>query len=86
MPTISAFYGLSIRMYWNDHSPPHFHVTHGSQRAAIRIDTLEIISGTLTRRARGLTLEWASLHRSELLENWDLCKKSLLPKRIPPLE
>jgi len=26
MPRLSAFYGLVIYMYWNDHAPPHFHV------------------------------------------------------------
>jgi len=23
MPTISAFYGILIRMFFNDHPPPH---------------------------------------------------------------
>ncbi len=26
MPTISSFYGILIRMYFNDHEPAHFHV------------------------------------------------------------
>lgn len=29
MPTISAFYGILIRMYFGDHPPPHFHVRYG---------------------------------------------------------
>jgi len=29
MPTISWFYGISIRMYFNDHAPPHFHAIIG---------------------------------------------------------
>ena len=28
MPTICAFYGILIKMYWNDHAPPHFHVDY----------------------------------------------------------
>ena len=24
MPTISAFFGIVIRMYYDDHAPPHF--------------------------------------------------------------
>ena len=86
MPTISVFYGLSIRMYWDEHAPPHFHVTYGGDKAVLRIDNLEIIRGSLPRRARLLTLEWAALHRSELMENWGLCAKKLPPNRIPPLE
>lgn len=25
LPKISEFYGVAIRMYFNDHGPPHFH-------------------------------------------------------------
>ena len=28
MPTISMFYGILIRMYFNDHAPAHFHVQY----------------------------------------------------------
>lgn len=44
------------------------------------------MQGTLPRRALALTLEWASLHRAALLEDWALCERRLTPKRIPPLE
>lgn len=33
MPTIVQFYGILIQMYYNDHSPPHFHVRYGNARA-----------------------------------------------------
>lgn len=86
MPTISSFYGLSIRMHWNEHAPPHFHVVYGEHEAVIRIHDLEMESGSLPREARRLTLEWATLHQSELIDNWNLCAKRLPPKRILPLE
>src|ERR1043166_4233240 len=38
MPTISRFYGITIRMYWTDHGPPHFHAIHGGTAAAFAID------------------------------------------------
>mgnify|MGYP003575944346 CR=1 FL=1 len=28
MPTISTFYGITIRMFYDDHAPPHFHVQY----------------------------------------------------------
>ena len=28
MPTISTFYGMLIRMFFNSHAPPHFHVQY----------------------------------------------------------
>ena len=29
MPTISAFCGISIQMFWQEHAPPHFHALYG---------------------------------------------------------
>jgi hypothetical protein len=51
MPEISRFYGISIKMFYNDHFPPHFHVEYGNYRATIDINTLEIIYGTLPPKA-----------------------------------
>ena len=28
MPTLSAFYGIVIQMFWQDHPPPHFHALY----------------------------------------------------------
>lgn len=86
MPTISTFYGVVIRMYWADHAPPHFHAHYGGWEASIEIQTLRITDGSLPRRALALTLEWAALHREELLEDWQLCAMKQTPKRIPPLD
>ena len=35
------------------------------------IATLDIINGALPRRAHALVVEWASLHKDELMKNWD---------------
>ena len=36
MPTISRFYGILIKMFFDDHNPPHFHAEYGSFKALIR--------------------------------------------------
>ena len=41
MPEISRFLGMVIRMYWDEHPPPHFHVEYGGETAVVRIDPLE---------------------------------------------
>ena len=33
MPEISRFYGIVIRMYYNDHPPPHFHAQYAEFKA-----------------------------------------------------
>ncbi len=85
MPTICVFYGIVIKMYWNDHAPPHFHVEYGEYRAIYSIQALELIRGSLPRRAHALVLEWAALHRTELMEDWQLCDSKQQPKKILPL-
>lgn len=85
MPTISTFYGIIIQMYWDDHAPPHFHAFYGEYEVVINIKTLETIQGKIPRRALILILEWASLHREELLKDWNLCQQGQTPQKITPL-
>ncbi|MCU1245290.1 MAG: hypothetical protein JWN02_1200 [Acidobacteria bacterium] len=35
MPIISTFFGILIRMYFDDHAPPHFHAEHHGREAVI---------------------------------------------------
>jgi hypothetical protein len=85
MPTLSTFYGILIQMYWQEHPPPHFHALYAEYEAQIDIRTLEIIEGSLPRRALTLVLEWAEEHRAELMEDWELCNRRLSPRKIEPL-
>ncbi len=85
MPTISTFYGILIQIYWHEHPPPHFHALYGEHEALIAIRTLDVIDGALPRRALALVLEWAQEHRTELMEDWDLCAHRQTPRKIAPL-
>lgn len=85
MPTISTFYGILIQMFWNDHAPPHFHALYAEDEVLINIRTLEVLEGSMPRRALALVLEWAQEHRAELLEDWELCAHNQHPKKIRPL-
>jgi len=85
MAQISRFFGVIIWMYYNDHNPPHFHATYGDDEVEISIRTLEILQGSLSPRVLGLVMEWAAIHKKELLENWELLHHSLLPNKIEPL-
>lgn len=86
MPTISRFFGILIKMYFDEHNPPHFHVYYNSYSASIAIETLELQAGKLPKRAYALVLEWASEHRQELMDNWILAQQGLPPVSIKPLE
>ena len=86
MPEISRFFGISIRMYFDDHNPPHFHAIYGKREAQIGIDQVNVLEGNLPGRAVGLVKEWADRHKAELHENWRLLHHGESPNRIDPLE
>ena len=33
MPEISRFFGIAIRMYFDDHNPPHIHAIYAGSEA-----------------------------------------------------
>ncbi len=86
MPEISRFYGIIIRMYFVDHNPPHFHAEYQGFKAEYDIQTLKLLTGSLPNRAHALVLEWASLHRDELMEDWYLASVPASLKNINPLD
>ncbi|HEX3580045.1 MAG TPA: DUF4160 domain-containing protein [Thermoanaerobaculia bacterium] len=86
MPIISAFFGIIIRMYFDDHGPPHFHAEYHGQDAVFdfrgRIIAGEIRSST----ARKLIQEWTRRHEMELAINWKRAKALQGLEKIAPLE
>ncbi len=85
MPEISRFYGIVIKMYFDDHNPPHFHAEYGSEEALVDINTLALLAGHLPPRALGLVAEWASLHQTELSDCWQRARSLDPLGKIEPL-
>ena len=85
MPTISRFFGIVIAMYHDDHDPPHFHARYAGQEIKVRIDNGSF-RGAFPPRAAALVLEWWSLHKVELMQNWDRVGAGQEPLKIQPLE
>ncbi len=86
MPTISRFLGLVITMYFDDHDPPHFHALHADGEAKVRIDSLEPIDSSLSRRHLRFVLAWAELHQDALAENWRRARAGETLQAIEPLK
>ena len=85
VPTISRFYGIVIRMYFQDHAPPHFHAVYGDDEAVVAIGDRTVLRGGLPERALRLVREWATMHEDELLDNWERTQIPDQPLPIPPL-
>ena len=85
MPEISRFYGIVIKMYWDDHNPPHFHAFYAGEQALVDINSLSLFAGRLSPRAFGLVMEWATLHQQELLADWHRAQGQGALEKIEPL-
>lgn len=87
MPIISSFYGILIKMYFGDHTPPHFHAEYAEYTAQITIKGLGVIQGYLPPKALALVVEWASIHNEELMGNWKSLSEEGVGtfKKIEPL-
>ncbi len=83
MPIISSFFGIYVRMYFDDHAPPHVHVEYQGQEALVAIEDGNIVKGALPRRAQALVRQWCIDHRDELMQNWDRAQALQPLSRIP---
>ena len=73
MPIISDFYGIRIKMYFQqaEHNPPHIHAIYGEFIGAIDIHTGKLIEGDLPTRALKLVQEWLKIHKDEIIDIWN---------------
>ena len=85
MPEISRFYGIVIKMYFRDHSPPHIHAEYAGSEVIVDILSVSVIAGSLPSRATRMVLEWAAQHQAELVEMWRLASTMQPIGRIDPL-
>jgi hypothetical protein len=86
MPTIAYFLGITVRMYFNDHAPPHFHVRYQGFRARVLISSGEVIDGHVPPTVARLVREWTNLRRDALSRNWEAARSDGAMERIGGLE
>jgi hypothetical protein len=86
MSVISLFYGILIRMYYDEgvHQRPHFHVQRGDESASVTFDGT-ILAGSLSTRTLKQVQQWAALHEDELTRNWSLGRAGEAFQRVDPL-
>lgn len=85
MREICRFYGIIIKMEYEDNNPPCFHARYSGHKAAIRIKDLVVTGGELPPKALWLVMEWAALHQDQLLTAWDNAKDNKELSKIEPL-
>lgn len=86
MPEISRFFGLIIRMFYDEHNPPHLHAEYQGSKALLDFNG-NILRGSLkSKTALRLVRDWIDQHVQELTDNWELARKGKDINLIPPLD
>ncbi len=85
MPIVAEFFGIVIRMYYQEHGIPHFHAEHNGARATYTLDGAPLAGNIPSRTARRLIAEWALAHRDDLYATWHRLRSGGTVIRIDPL-
>lgn len=75
MPTLSIFFGIIIRMWHDDHPPPHIHAEYQGFEALVDITTGDVREGELPRKVAAIVKEWCLVHQAELQDNWQRAQR-----------
>ena len=85
MPEISRFLGIIIKMFFNDHSPPHLHAQYQNFNATFSIHTGQMIEGKFPQKQSAYVTAWTLLHQKELISNWKALTSGKEAIKIDPL-
>ncbi len=85
MPELCRFFGIIIRMFADDHNPPHIHAFYGDGQMEVAIRPIRVLKGALPHRARSMVIEWTGLHQVELALNWQRLRNGHRPRKMEPL-
>jgi hypothetical protein len=86
MPEVSRFFGIIIRMFYDEHNPPHFHAEYQGMKAVFDFDG-NLLQGDIgSKTARKLIRDWIDLHRDELIEDWERARQDKTIRKIAPLD
>ncbi len=86
MPEICRFFGIIVRMYYNDHEPQHLHAEYQGNKILVDFRG-NVLRGSLgSHTALRLLREWIDLHVEELRQDWDRARQGRDLQKIPPLQ
>ena len=85
MPIISKFFGIVIRLFYDEHNPPHLHAEYQRKKAVFDFQGNITRGGLSSKTAIKLIREWIDLHSTELQEDWELARAGKTIREITPL-
>ena len=88
MPIISQFYGIIIKMFFNDtvqHNLPHLHAEYAEYSATIDLSG-NLIEGNLPSKQQKMVEAWILIHHDELVAVWKTLQSDGEYFKIDPLK
>jgi len=77
MPIVSSFYGIIIRMFFDEskspHHLPHFHAVYAEHSAVYSLEGKRL-EGKIPKAKERLILAWVEIHKDELSASWQVIK------------
>ena len=84
MPEIGTVAGVKVLMFYNDHAPPHVHLSKANTQVVIKIKKPESeLLAFFTSGERKRLKAWFRTNQILLLANWELAHRSLPLFKIP---
>lgn len=71
MPVLFDAGSYVVRMYFEDHNPPHVHIVGPDFEGLVSIRELVVFRGSIPARFAGDALRWIEENRGDLLLKWD---------------
>jgi len=70
VPVLKRFGAVSIRIYADDHRPPHFHIVAPDFQVLVRISDLAVIAGVARPAQIAEAIDWARPRKEFLAHKW----------------
>jgi hypothetical protein len=80
------FFGIVIKMFYDDYNPPHFHAEYQGEMAVFDFRGNILRGNISSRTAVRLIREWVDLRQSELEGNWKAMQDGKEFSKIDPLK
>ena len=88
MPIVSQFYGILIKMYYEDtkrHHGPHIHAEYADYKAVYDFNG-NCIKGKIPNKQEKMIIAWIVIHVEELNALWKLTQEEKQFFQIEPLK
>lgn len=81
-PTVATVAGIRVVIFYNDHAPPHVHLSKGDMDVVVPIDEPTLPSWAFTRAERRAVLDWIKRKAADLRAAWARAGEGTHPGKV----